>query len=55
MNLSEPTVAGLVQGREEHIGPDEVYELLPLAETNEEDNIYDDIYQDTPKVSLQEV
>ncbi|KAK6316157.1 hypothetical protein J4Q44_G00136810 [Coregonus suidteri] len=46
----EPTVAALVQGREKHIGPDEVYELLPLAETNEEENIYDDIYQDTPTV-----
>ncbi|XP_041754568.1 drebrin-like protein A isoform X2 [Coregonus clupeaformis] len=46
----EPTVATLVQGREKHIGPDEVYELLPLAETNEEENIYDDIYQDTPTV-----
>lgn len=55
MNLSEPTVAGLVQGRERHIDLDEVYELLPLAATNEEDNIYDDIYQDTPTVSLQEV
>ncbi|XP_052381521.1 drebrin-like protein B isoform X2 [Oncorhynchus keta] len=46
----EPTVAGLVQGREGHIDLDEVYELLPLAATNEEDNIYDDIYQDTPTV-----
>uniref|UniRef100_A0A4W5JMV6 Drebrin-like a n=1 Tax=Hucho hucho TaxID=62062 RepID=A0A4W5JMV6_9TELE len=47
---NEPTVASLVQGREEHIGPYEVYEPLPLAETNEEENIYDDIYQDTPTV-----
>nr|XP_029505875.1 drebrin-like protein B isoform X3 [Oncorhynchus nerka] len=46
----EPTVAGLVQGREGHIDLDDVYELLPLAATNEEDNIYDDIYQDTPTV-----
>ncbi|XP_071008649.1 drebrin-like protein B isoform X1 [Oncorhynchus clarkii lewisi] len=46
----EPTVAGLVQGRERHIDLDEVYDLLPLAATNEEDNIYDDIYQDTPTV-----
>ncbi|XP_064799086.1 drebrin-like protein B isoform X2 [Oncorhynchus masou masou] len=46
----EPTVVGLIQGREGHIDLDEVYELLPLAATNEEDNIYDDIYQDTPTV-----